>query len=48
MTAPAAPSTVRAIALADLVLVDDDGRPARVGDAWKDRPVILTFLRHYG
>jgi len=48
MTAPAAPGTVDASALADLVLVDDDGRPARLGDAWKDRPVILTFLRHYG
>lgn len=34
--------------LANLVLVDDDGRQARMGDAWKDRPVILTFLRHYG
>lgn len=48
MTAPAAPLLDRASALADLVLVDDDGRPARVGDAWKDRPVVLTFLRHYG
>jgi hypothetical protein len=34
--------------LAKLVLVDDEGRPVRMGDAWKDRPVILTFLRHYG
>jgi hypothetical protein len=34
--------------LAGLVLVDDDGRPVRVGDVWKDHPVILTFLRHYG
>ncbi len=48
MTAPAAPGIFRATALADLVLVDDDGRPARVGDAWRDRPVILAFLRHYG
>ena len=31
MTAPAAPGTVDASALADLVLVDDDGRPARLG-----------------
>lgn len=34
--------------LGDLVLVDDDGRPVRVGDAWRERPAILTFLRHYG
>ena len=38
----------RVEALANLMLVDDEGRPARMGDAWKDRPVILTFLRHYG
>lgn len=34
--------------LAGLVLPDDDGRPGRVGDLWRDRAVILTFLRHYG
>ncbi len=38
----------RVLALGTLVLVDDDGRPARVGDVWKDRAVVLTFLRHYG
>ncbi len=48
MTAPAAPPLPDVSALADLVLVDDDGRPARVGDAWKDRAVVLAFLRHYG
>lgn len=34
--------------LANLVLVDDEGRKVRLGDAWKARAVILTFLRHYG
>jgi len=37
-----------ATTLASLVLVDDEGRPVRVGDAWKVRPVVLAFLRHYG
>jgi hypothetical protein len=42
MTAEPAP------ALADLVLPDDAGRPVRLGDTWRERPVVLAFLRHYG
>ena len=48
MSAPAAPPIRDVTVLADLVLIDDEGRPARVGDTWRDRPVVLAFLRHYG
>ena len=44
----AAGPTELATDLGSLVLVDDDGRPSRVGDVWSDQPVVLTFLRHYG
>ncbi len=35
-------------ALAATTLVDDGGRPVRLGDLWRDRPVVLAFLRHWG
>jgi hypothetical protein len=35
-------------ALAGVALVDDRGAPARLGDAWKDRPAAVFFLRHWG
>lgn len=38
----------RADALADLVLQDHDGDDVRLGDLWRERPVVLVFLRHYG
>jgi hypothetical protein len=41
-------SDAGALDLARLVLADDQGNPARLGDAWKARPVVLAFLRHYG
>jgi hypothetical protein len=34
--------------IGDLVLLDDSGHAARFGDAWKDRPAVVAFLRHYG
>jgi len=34
--------------LEDVVLQDDMGRDVRLGDLWRDRPVALVFLRHYG
>jgi hypothetical protein len=43
---PRAPG--RADALADLVLLDHDGREVRLGDLWSERPVALVWLRHYG
>jgi len=38
----------RADALADLVLLDHEGRDVRLGDLWSERPVALVWLRHYG
>jgi len=38
----------RADALADLVLLDHDGREVRLGDLWSERTVALVWLRHYG
>jgi hypothetical protein len=38
----------RADALADIVLLDHDGRDARVRDLWSERTVELVWLRHYG
>jgi hypothetical protein len=38
----------RADDLAELVLKDLDGRDVRLGDTWRDGPVALVWLRHYG
>ena len=38
----------RADDLAELVLKDLDGRDVRLGDTWRDAPVALVWLRHYG
>jgi hypothetical protein len=38
----------RADALADIVLLDHDGRDVRLGDLWSERTVALVWLRHYG
>ena len=38
----------RADDLAELVLEDLDGHDVRLGDTWRDRPVALVWLRHYG
>jgi hypothetical protein len=35
-------------AIADLVLPDHDGGPVRLGDLWREHPVALVWLRHYG
>jgi hypothetical protein len=38
----------RADALADLTLPDQDERPVRLGELWRDGPAALVWLRHYG
>jgi len=38
----------RADALAEIVLPDQDGELVRLGDLWRDGPVALVWLRHYG
>ena len=40
-------STVPA-ALADAVVTDETEAIRRLGDLWKDRPVVLAFVRHFG
>jgi hypothetical protein len=34
--------------LADIKLPDADGAMHRLGDTWRDRPIVLVFLRHFG
>ena len=29
-------------------LPDSDGNEVRVGDLWKEQPLVLVWLRHYG
>jgi hypothetical protein len=35
-------------ALGSLTLPAGDGSHHRLGDLWRDRPVVLVFLRHFG
>jgi hypothetical protein len=34
--------------LASLSLSDPDGNQIRLGDLWRERPVVLAFIRHFG
>ncbi len=34
--------------LDDTMLPDSDGNEVRLGDLWRDRPVVFIWLRHYG
>jgi hypothetical protein len=34
--------------LAGMVLSDEEGRPQVLGQLWRDRPVVLVFIRHFG
>lgn len=34
--------------LADVVVQDLDGADVRLGDVWRERPVVLAFIRHFG
>ena len=35
-------------AVEDTSLPDSFGNEQRIGDLWKDKPVVLVWLRHYG
>jgi len=35
-------------ALEATTLVASDGNRVRLGDLWRDRRVVLVFLRHFG
>lgn len=34
--------------LGPIVVPDHDGNDVRLSDLWRDRPVALIWLRHYG
>jgi hypothetical protein len=34
--------------LAGVSLLDSKGESHRLGDLWRDSPVVLVFLRHFG
>jgi len=34
--------------LSGLELSQWNGEPARLGEFWRDRPVVLVFIRHFG
>jgi hypothetical protein len=34
--------------LAGIELSDGEGRPRALGEFWRDRPVVLVFIRHFG
>ena len=39
------------LSLADLAnasVLDEQGAAVRLGDLWKDRTVVLVFVRHFG
>lgn len=31
-----------------VMVQDTDGRPVRLDSAWRDRPALLLFIRHFG
>ncbi len=35
-------------ALAPMTVLDERGAAVPLGDQWKARPVVLTFVRHFG
>jgi hypothetical protein len=37
-----------AVTLGTLSLPGTDGGNHRLGDLWRDRPLVLVFLRHFG
>ena len=38
----------RADELGNLMLPDHDGNSVRLADLWRDGPVALVWIRHYG
>jgi hypothetical protein len=37
-----------AATLAPLEILDENGRARRVAELWRERPVVLLFVRHFG
>lgn len=38
----------RADDLAKLTVLDENGNSVELGTLWRDRPVVLAFVRHFG
>jgi hypothetical protein len=38
----------RADDLAKLTVQDEHGLPLELGSLWKDHPIVLAFVRHFG
>jgi len=38
----------RADDLAKLEVLDEAGKPVELGSLWRERPVVLVFVRHFG
>jgi hypothetical protein len=36
------------VALSETSLADDAGALHRLGDVWRNQPIVLVFLRHFG
>jgi hypothetical protein len=34
--------------IADISLIDSDGSSVRLEELWREQPVVLVWLRHYG
>ena len=34
--------------LADCIVKDVEGADVRLGDLWREGPVVLVFVRHFG
>jgi hypothetical protein len=34
--------------LSDVEVYDPYGHPVRLGDLWREHPVVLVFVRHFG
>jgi hypothetical protein len=32
----------------DIELHDESGQPVRLSTLWRDRPLVLLFVRHFG
>ncbi len=34
--------------LGSVEVLDTEGRPRRLGELWRERTVVLVFIRHFG
>ena len=38
----------RADDLATLTVLDEAGKPVELGSLWRDKTIVLMFIRHFG